>query len=424
MSGPITVNLSTWHTYFTTYASNVTINGGNANYTIIDHGDNATITVGNGDQYIYAGGTGNVITIGSSPGGCGWYTDGDSDIYTGGNSFVFALGDGDVDVVGWGGNNFVSLMNGDQSVYLTGDNNFVSTLNGSDWVYATGANNTILLGTTTGNANNYNFVQTGGGAFVQTLAGQNDVYAAGNNNTIATGNGEQYIVARGTGNTIFIGDTPTASAYHCGYGWYRPESYIRTGAQATVVAGNGDVDVISTSGGDFIQVGDGNNEIYLLGCSTAGNDTVLLGNGNNLVFLAGAGNSVALGAGVNTIVAGTGCTDAFQVSATGGHTEIWNFKAGDELDLSQILAGETTGNTLADLAPYVSLSMHTEIVHCGWGYTTQIDTTILVHGLLGDATIELENYNAGSLEDFIAGNGACATSAFDSSHLAAFALSR
>ena len=159
---------------------------------------------------------------------------------------------------------------------------------------------------------------------------------------------------------------------------------MRTGNNASVRAGNGDVTVVAEGGHDMVQAGTGDDFIFLLDGPNAGFSAVLLGNGNNHVFLTGAHNTVMGGSGSDTIQASGSGNDVFVLNAAGSDTTIYGFQSTDHIDLSGLLAGNTTG---------IVMTLQAD-ARFGAG---AVDTVITATGASATGHVTLANYDGGSV---------------------------
>lgn len=383
-TGPTTVTLTGRHASYMTSVGGVTITGGDGDFRITATGDLTTIDLGNGSAWISASGIGDTITIGNTSGfGFNWIDNsGGSATITGGNG------------------TFLVDASGDQNAITLGD--------GFDVVYATGSFNHIQVGTAAG-THDVNLVVSGGSSTVAMGAGNNTVYDAGDLNTITTGDGVQNIVATGSLNLIAIGNTPGATgcgpglAHDGGFGTdvgpHAAGSAIKTGDRALVIAGDGNTSVSASGGGDYVQLGTGDDTVVLLDGTNAGFNFVQVGNGNNMIFLTGQYNAVLDGSGTDHIVGGTGY-DTFVMNSAGGSDTIANFQATDQLDLSFLLGGQGLALSVDGLAANVSVMEQADPSR-GNG---AVDTQLTVTGSTGTAHVTLQNYDTGGLAGLLAQN--------------------
>jgi hypothetical protein len=235
----------------------------------------------------------------------------------------------------------------------------VTTATSSNETFTGGASLTSL--SIRGTGETFNFVQ-----------GSMSVADYGDGTKVTLGNGNATITDNGAGNTYRIGNTASSAGH----------SVINLiGNDATVIAGDGTMQVVARGTHENVTLGNGSNSLTVYapaGTGPAG-DIFHLGNG--------AQNSLTLFASNNTIYAGTGMTfisesntgtntnNTVVLNANGGKVSFagnFTLKTGDHADLTQILAGQG-GVTATNIGSFVSVSQN----------------NLTVTGLHGTATITL-----------------------------------
>lgn len=229
----------------------------------------------------------------------------------------------------------------------------------------------------------------------------------------------------GAGNDILFGDSLNTD--HLAWLGHPAGSHDGQGYQALLdylQAGNGGVAPSLLQVREFIA-GQALN-LDLAGDPRGGNDLLDAGAGNDLLFGQGGNDTLIGGMGDDLLLGGSGA-DAFVWSAGDqGHDRILDFtlggSAGDALDLSDLLSGETSGN-LSDYLNFAvvdnggSLSTLISVSPSGAGSATQtielsgidlathygvtpgaggivsggVDTTRMIDGLLGDQVLRVDS---------------------------------
>ena len=247
-------------------ATNVTINAGDGNDSIGNHGGNQ-----NGNDFIDGGDGADTIDnhVGrvTISGGAG-----DDSIYNGNDNYVSISGD-----------------DGNDSINNNGQNSTIDGGTGNDYIFNRGQNSTI----------------SGGG-------GSDTIYNNGRNSTIDAGDGDDSITNYGQNSTISGGGGS--------------DTIYNTGANVKIDAGDGDDSITNNghnttidggAGDDFIEVYlRGNNDNVIQYAAGEGNDSIrtvsianLTGSTLNISLTSGTldetilgdNNSILLGIGTNTL---------------------------------------------------------------------------------------------------------------------------
>ena len=345
----------------TSTGSNVTIDSGNGNDSVLAggsnfselHGSKASILAGAGDDTIYMG-LNNTVSGGD-----------------GKDVFVWNNGIGAAVITDFGDNNYddVLLFNAEADITKsTSGTNVVIKANADSITLRGAAANPLHLRTydgkesiisskgyasITGSTNKSNFIDNSGDkATIITGSADDTINATGKNVYIDAGDGKDLITASGemtTIKTLNLNDTITAtgkSAYVTTSGG--SNSITVSGADSTIkIGGNSTENIVSLSGANSkIEIASGDNLIY----ATAADVNISLSSGNDTVYAGGANDTIVAGAGDDLITstgnkvsidAGAG---ADTIISTGSYTTI----------TADLATDDSTGDDIATLGASVN----------------------------------------------------------------------
>lgn len=294
----------------------------------INAGDGADIVWGGGGYDRIFGDAGNDDLNGEGGNDVIYGGDGDDDLngsagsddmYGGLGVDSFFGGAGYDEIAGGAGADFIYAGSGNDSLYGGADNDWLQGVAGSDIIEGGGGNDTVFGG----NGNDH-IIGEGGADYVDGGLGVDFIFGGegGDNlrgnaggDTIEGGGAADVIQGQG-GNDILMGDDGGDSVYG-------------GGGQDYLEGGNGDDRVYGGTSRDDVFGGGGNDRVY----GDDANDNLFGGSGNDRMYGGNGNDQITGGAGDDTMYGDAG-DDVFVFSGAFGDDWIYDFTAGDRIDLS------------------------------------------------------------------------------------------